>query len=522
MTELRSILELSEAHQPAFLTPPPPVPEDAIRETLSADVVVVGEGLAGLSCALRARQSGADTLIVTASHKPVGRGGSVFAAYSTVMAEHGFPRQDLDHFILEEMEARGFQVDQRKFYRFINHSEEAMDWLIALLRAHGVDAVLEDANDDEHDSPTYQPPGTHAFIGQGVTRAGVGITFALQALEDEFLAAGGRILRGSPARQLEKDGERVCAVLAETPEGAYVRAKARRAVVLATGDFSRNREMMRCFCPQYADGFSPEKADYDTGFSMGGLFQGEGHLMALWAGAAWQRTWPCAPMIQGSRVCSHLPYGSHRGLRLNARGERYCNEDMNGAYTALTTLREPGGKAYIIWGSNYADDIRWRAHGGRRDGPDMTKEQILANWEGQLEKGKAIRADTLEELVERLGLPKETALAEIERYNAHCRAGADPDFHKAPKYLQEIREAPFYGASLSDRFYFSVLGGPRTNHRMQICDAEDRPIPGLYCLGSMVGDFYAGCYNFRIPGENYGACLTFGYLTGGLLGNDNA
>ena len=152
----------------------------------------------------------------------------------------------------------------------------------------------------------------------------------------------------------------------------------------------------------------------------------------------------------------------------------------------------------------------------------MTKEQILANWEGQLEKGKAIRADTLEELVERLGLPKETALAEIERYNAHCRAGADPDFHKAPKYLQEIREAPFYGASLSDRFYFSVLGGPRTNHRMQICDAEDRPIPGLYCLGSMVGDFYAGCYNFRIPGENYGACLTFGYLTGGLLGNDNA
>ena len=63
MNELQSILTLQPA--PAFLTPPPPVPEDAIREKLSADVVVVGEGLAGLSCALRARQSGADTLIVT-------------------------------------------------------------------------------------------------------------------------------------------------------------------------------------------------------------------------------------------------------------------------------------------------------------------------------------------------------------------------------------------------------------------------------------------------------------------------
>ena len=516
MTQLKSILDLGPA--PAFLTPPPPIPETEILETLSADVVVVGEGFAALCCALRAQQSGADTLIVTASKKPVGRGGSVFAAYSKVMAEHGIGRQDLDMFLLEELEARCFQVDQRKFYRFINHSEEAMDWLIDLLRANHIDVILEDANDDQHESPTYQPPGTHAFVAEGVKRAGIGITFALQALEDAFLAAGGRILRDTPARQLEKDGGRVSAVIAQKRAGGYVRAYARRAVVLATGDFSRNREMMKVFCPQYADGFSPEKADYDTGFSFGGLFQGEGHLMALWAGAAWQRTWPCAPMIQGSRICSSLPFGSHRGLRLNARGERYCNEDMNGAYTALTTLREPGGKAYIIWGSNYADDIRWRAHGGQRDGPDMTREQILESWEDQIKKGKIVRADTLEEVIDALGLPREAAMAEIARYNAHCRAGSDPDFHKSAKYLQEIREAPFYGASLSDRFYFSVLGGPRTDWKMRICDAEDRPIEGLYCLGSMIGDFYAGCYNFRIVGENYGASLTFGYLLGGELG----
>ena len=520
MTELDFIPGLTPA--PTFLTPPDPVPEAEIRQTLTADVVVVGEGLAGLVCALRARQSGADTLIVTASKRPVGRGGSVFAAYSKVMAERGVPRQNLDRFLLEELEARSFQVDQRKFYRFINHSEEAMNWLVDLLRADGIDVVLEDANDDDHDSPTYQPPGTHAFVGQGVTRAGVGITFALQTLEAAYLAAGGRILREHPARQLEKRGERVAAVLAQTPEGGWLRAAAERAVVLATGDFSRNREMMRVFCPQFADGFAPEAADYDVGFSVGGLYQGDGHRMALWAGAAWQRTWPCAPMIQGSRVASSLPYGSHRGLRLNARGERYCNEDMNGAYTALTTLREPGGKAFIIWGSNYADEIRWRAHGGRRDGPDMTREQILANWDDQIVRGKAVRADTLEEVVDALGLPRDAAMAEIARYNAHCRAGVDPDFHKSARYLQEIREAPFYGASLSDRFFFSVLGGPRTNWRMQICGADDRPIPGLWCLGSMVGDFYANCYNFRIPGENYGACLTFGYLTGGLLGRNES
>lgn len=516
MKELRSILDQIPA--PAFLTPPPPVPEAEIAERLGADVVVVGEGFAALSCALRAQETGADTLIVTASAAPVGRGGSVFAAYSKVMAEQGLPRESLDKFALQELEARGFQVDQRKFYRFLNSSEAAMDWLVDLLRAKGIEVVLEDANDDDHDSPTYQPPGTHAFVKEGVARAGVGMRFALEALEAEFLAAGGRVCRSSPARQLEKDGARVCAVLARRPDGAYLRASARRAVVLATGDFSRNKEMMEVFCPQYAGGFSTEPADYDTGFSMGGLFQGDGHRMALWAGAAWQRTWPCAPMIQGSRVCTTLPYGSHRGLRLNARGERYCNEDMNGAYTALTTLREPGGKAFIIWGSNYARETRWRAHGGRRTGPDRAVEDVLAMWDDYVEKGKAIRAGTLEEIVDGLGLPRETAMAEIARYNAHCRAGVDPDFHKAAKYLQEIREAPFYGASLDDRFFFTVLGGPRTDWRLRVCDAEDRPIEGLYCLGSMIGDFYAGCYNFRIPGENYGACLTFGYLLGGELG----
>ena len=78
---------------PEFMIPPAPIAESDIREQYEADVVVVGEGLAGLACALAARQNGADTLIITASKKPVGRGGSVFAAYSKVMAEHGIRRQ---------------------------------------------------------------------------------------------------------------------------------------------------------------------------------------------------------------------------------------------------------------------------------------------------------------------------------------------------------------------------------------------------------------------------------------------
>ncbi len=498
----------------SFEIPPPPVPEEQLAGTMDADVVVVGEGLAGLCAALSARQTGAKVRIVTASARPVGRGGSVFAAYSRVMAAQGLPREDLSDFLLEEFAANSFQVDQRKWYTLLDRSEEAMNWLIGILEPEGIEVVLEDANRDDRHSPTWQPPGTHAFAGKGITRAGTGISLALEALEKAFLAAGGEVLHSAPAKYLEKKNGRVCAVVVRAANGEYLRLRARKGVILATGDFSANKEMMAKYCPQYAPEFTADGDNYDVGFAVRGLYRGEGQQMALWAGAAWQRTWPCAVMIQGSRLGTSQPYGSHRGLRLNRRGERYCNEDMNGAYTALTTLREPGGQAYAVWGSNYARETIFRAHGGRREGPDLGPEQVLKTWEEQVSEGRLVKGDSVEAVAEALGLPVRETLETVRRYNELCRAGFDADFHKKSKYLQEIREAPFYGCSLSDRLFFTVLGGPRTNHRMQVCDSDDEPIPGLWCVGSMVGDMYANCYNFRIPGQNYGASLTLGYLTG--------
>jgi succinate dehydrogenase/fumarate reductase flavoprotein subunit len=296
--------------------------------------------------------------------------------------------------------------------------------------------------------------------------------------------------------------------------GKYIRYIAKKAVVLATGDFSANSEMMAKYCPAYARYFTNNRVNYDAGFVEKGLFKGDGHLMALWAGAAWQRTFPNAPLIQGSRLCSNMPYGGHRGLRINKNGERFMNEDCNAPYTALSVLREPDQTAYAIWGTNYAYDIDWHAHGSIRGSEKMPPEDVVAKWEKEVSNGSAVKGKTIAEVIDRLGLPRDRTLVAIERYNELCRAGNDGDFHKKAKYLQEIKDGPFYGGSISQYRFFSVLGGPRTNQHMQICDENDMPIKGLYAAGSMIGDMYANCYNFRITGHNYGCCLTFGYLTG--------
>lgn len=504
----------------AFEIPPAPVPENEIKETRCADVVVVGEGFSGLCTALSALETGLSVTVVTGGTRPDGRGGSIFAAYSKAMERAGYPRQEVENFYLQEFASNAFQVDQRKWYKFYNHSEEAMNWLIDKMEAAGFQTVFEDVISEDPMCPDFQPYGTHGFVGGNISAAGRGITLALAVLEKDFLAKGGSVVYHTVARQLERENGnsgRVCAVLAQQEDGAYVRFRASKAVVLATGDFSANPEMMAKYCPNYAKYFPAGQHCYDVGFSPKGLYRGDGHLMALWAGAAWQRTYPNAVMVQGSTAGGNLPYAGHRGLRLNNRGERYCNEDMNAPYTALTVIREPGGEAFAVWGSNYAYDLPWRFLGFRQGDPDAAPEAVIERWEKQVASGRYKKSDTIEGLVEQLGLPREKALAEIERYNELCRAGEDSDFHKKKKYLQELRDAPFYGAPINLFLGFSTLGGPRTDSDLRICDENDVPLGGLYAEGSMIGDMFAGCYNFRIAGHNYGLGLTFGYLTGKFI-----
>ena len=504
------------ANKWSFEIPPDPIGDSLISGTVSADLVVVGAGFSGLCTALSAAEEGLDTVIVTASSKPVGRGGSVFAVYSKVMQRLGYPRFDPTNFFLQEFASNSYNIDQRKWYSFYNNSEESMNWLIDMLEADGVRIDLENGNEGDMHNPATQPVGTHSFLSDNVTFAGLGITLALKALEKNFFARGGRVAYRNVAKQLVKDKAdgRVTGVIAMDADGGYIKYSAKKAVVLATGDFSANRDMMAKYCPAYAQYFTSSNTDYDVAFHEKGLYRGEGHLMALWAGAAWQRTFPNAPLIQGSRVCSNMPYGGHRGLRLNMNGERFMNEDANAPYSALAVLREPGRTAFAIWGANYAYDIGWHAHGTTRGSAETPPESVIATWDSEVEKGNYVKAQTLAEVVDLLGLPRAGTLLEIERYNEMCRNGADTDFYKSAKYLQEIREAPFYGGSIGQYRFFSVLGGPRTNHNMQICDENDKPLGGLYAAGTLIGDMYANCYNFRIAGHNYGVCLTLGYLTG--------
>ena len=91
----------------------------------------------------------------------------------------------------------------------------------------------------------------------------------------------------------------------------------------------------------------------------------------------------------------------------------------------------------------------------------------------------------------------------------------DEDFFKRPGLLIPVKDGPFYGHSSDAPILLVVCGGLRTNVKMQVLDKENEVIPGLYAVGTIVGDMFANYYTFMPSGINLGStCLTFPYLVG--------
>jgi succinate dehydrogenase/fumarate reductase flavoprotein subunit len=508
----------------------PPAPITTIAGTIDADVVVVGAGMAGLCTAVAAAQEGLKTFLVSGSSTPTQRGGSNHATYSRLMEKLGIPRYDVEKIYQSELIAASDRVDNKKWYRFYNKSEEAMNWLLDQLEAKGYEAGIEMSNFDFEegaDSPTHQPPASHCFYDPKAFRfAGIGQGLAVSTLEENFKNLGGTIYYKNVARQLVRGSDnksgRVRAVIAQREDGSCVQYNAAKAVVLCTGDFSRDKDMMMKYCPWAVDIIDWEEAktyDYDYGLSPDnswGLFHGDGHKMGLWIGAAWQKTFPNAAMIQGNMwTCSNQPYGGSRAFTINNQGERYCNEDMNAAYGAFQQLRQPNQEAYIIWDINYARNAApWYQFGQFYGDPSVPPEAIVDGWNQGANVGQIVKADSLDEVIGKLGLPLAATQESIGRYNGFCVNGRDLDFYKKPKYLHPIAQGPFYGAKVAKPVFYTVLGGLRTDEFMRVCAEDDSPVPGLYNVGTMAGDMFANVYNFRLQGHSYGSCLTFGYLTG--------
>lgn len=515
----------SAGQQWSFEIAPDPIGDDAIAETVETDVVVVGGGMSGLVAAASCAENGLKVTLISASKGPVSRGGSNNGVYSKVMEEMGIPRMDPTWFYRKEYLANGGNFKPALWYKFYNNSEEAINWIIDIAAKAGIKTTIESGPEYKEGDPMFTPPAAHAFyvddselkgsIGNG--EGHIATEMGRYVVEDlgvdvRWNVKGEQLVRGGVANGTEG---RVDAVIASNADGTYTKYVGSKAVIMATGDFSHDRDMMERYCPQAVElcDFTTD-INYDQGIWMGGLMPGDGHKMELWVGGAWQKE-PNNIMLGRPNLPGDQPYTSHTGLMVDNAGHRFMNEDALGGLACATIMHLPEKTAYCIWGANRAEaGGPWGAI-NYPHGEYFTTEEVIERWDTDADGFGIVKADTREEVISKLGLPAAT-IETIERYNEMCEAGIDTDFYKTADKLIPIGEndGPFYGASFSPGFLTS-LGGLRTDPDLRVLDKDDRPIEGLFNAGCMIGNFYSGTYTFAMEGMNYGAtCITLPYVLG--------
>lgn len=509
----------------SFEIPPEPIPEDQISNMVENEVVVIGGSSSGLVTAARLLEQGVKVTVISMSPTPLGRGGSIFVMGSKLMDEKGVSA-DIPKAYKKMMGYHSFLVDEGKWWLHANRSREAMDWLIDLMTTgssyggHDLTPVLEAHYEDEEDI-TSEYWGTHDFIGGPNAPTSTRENPQQDVVENLCAyceSLGGDMHYSVTGEQLVRDNDgagRVTAVIAKESDGSYTKYVGTKAVVLATGDFGQNQEMIHRYCPRWV---------WDI---PGGVESGTGHQMGLWVGAAWQKTGEAAPMVfnfQYVKICNQVR--AFQGLLLNKEGQRFSNEDNVLSHASLAALGQTDHESYAIWDTAYAATGPWGDdYYGGPSVAGKNGEEMIAAWDAMVaSSGESIdmngaslsmdifKADTIEELASSIGLPVEETVATVKRYNQFCETGVDEEFHKRAGLLMPVTTPPYYVCRCKPWFLIAT-GGLQTNLDMQVIDTEGAVIPGLYAVGTIVGDMYANCYSTHFPGHNLGGnCLTFGYV----------
>jgi fumarate reductase flavoprotein subunit len=488
---------MNHVEKASFEVSPPPIPAKEIKETITADVVVLGAGISGLTAALSAAEAGAKTILLEKSPNFNNRGLHNAAIASRLQKQAGI-EIDRDQIIYTIMEFAAYRNDQRLVKLWADNCDRVIDWLTDMAEAAKIEVIL-----DPTTKPWYFPnyPVIHVFPPK------MQETLA-QMLQDNAEAHGADIHWETPAARLLREGKgRVTGVIAQNKNGDYTQFNARQAVVLCTGDYGNNYEMVKKYC-------RPDVVDLRVVYEPS-VNTGDGHRMAMWVGAAIDEPPHCA-MIWDFAHFSHtglFNLARQPWLYVNFDGQRFMNEDLPYGYECNQILQQPGRVAWAVWDAKY--DQEWpkmRSQCCKNMGPPTYLWSPMQLTEA-LEKGDVLAAQTIEELAPKMGVPDETFKSTVARYNEMARHGRDADFGKHPDRLTTIEEPTFYACRMETR-RMVVLSGLKINTRLQVMDTERNVIPGLYAAGNVSGSFFGDSYPTTVPGLTHSRAWTFGRLAG--------
>ncbi len=505
-------------------------------ETITCDVAVVGGGVAGVAAARAAVEAGAETVLLEKCDALQCRSGD-FTAIGSKVAEEHWPVGDerfREKLLLEFMRDSAYSPAFRIMKRWLDECGDAFDWYLDGDPDLYYLPTPTTTRPKEHPNVLYRKryplPEAVDYDKEYFTTYPVTMTLSPSqhsvfqgnwALADKTGKL--RTLLGTPGKRLLTDETgRVTGVIAEDYDGRVTRVEARRGVVLATGDYAGNPDILYYYMPRMRH--SPvvyTSADRNHVFAN----QGDGHKMAMWVGGKMEEE-PHATMNHnlGGAI------GPAAYLLLNENGERFMNEDVTGQQVDNQLLRQPGLRAFQIFDADWVNQVPVMASGqgtiyGLVDEAEHPGERFGARGsyaftdevERGVRQGTVMKGETLEALVSQLGISEaaqKTALRSIARYNELAAKGHDDDFFKHPRRLFPIQKAPFYACRFEPAAIIAAMGGIESDQEARVLDEQRHVIPGLYAAGNVQGNRFTGEYPMTIPGLSHSMALTYGRIAG--------
>ena len=508
----------------------PGIAADQIVETLETETLIVGAGCSGLVAGMAAADLGLDFMIVEkgpmygSAHNDVGAMGSRFQAELGLEVDKG-------RWLCEWARYASYKNDMAVGSVWTDHSGEFVEWLADTYEKYSgvpsnVTIGIENGGEGRAGGTVYYiPPECHTISNDGFVNPDNGRRLNHTAIQAQIIETNGYTINYEfdLVELIREEAGAVTGAIFETPNG-YVQINAKN-IVLATGGYAANREMM--------EALNPHAVQCITSLNAYPLNTGAGIKAAMWIGAA--KDLDCAEMTfdrglvppgvsagyqeetgQFYRTGQHN-LGSQPFLKVDRRGKRIANESANYDSICHAAANRPGGVWCMVFDANAAEDVnRFQTQGcsagtwKRTLAPGTNPSEAYAK---EIEEGTILEAQTLEELADKLGFAgeaKDAFLATCARYNELYDLGDDVDFGKEPYRLSGLRNPPFYGAWYGGAI-LTTLDGLCINEHLQVLDTEEEPIPGLYAIGTCSGRYYSGNYPVYLVGNCLGRNMTFGW-----------
>ena len=314
------------------------------------------------------------------------------------------------------------------------------------------------------------------------------------------------------ARQLVRptaDGP-VTGVVAER-EGRQHAIRARKGVIIASGGFEANTEMVHDYLglsgapatwgspAGTGDGIKMAQAVGADLWHMDNMMAAPGIKVPDFPSGFFVQLGGALPYIyvgpDGTRFVDEATVYRHGHALLHGRYELYPTKAMSVVFDETTRLAgpiSPGLDVLPVGWNLLLEDYRWS--------PDNSAE-IARGWIRQ--------GDSIPDLAKQLDIDPERLEQTVHQYNQACENSVDPQFGRSPDTLIPLNTPPFYGFAWGPLIGWSN-GGPRRNEKSQVLDVSGRVIPRLYAAGN-VSSTYSWC---KDGGFHIADALAFGRVAG--------